>query len=300
MRPILTIIGTRPEAIKMLPVVRALRAQPEVRLLVATTGQHRSMLDQVFDAFGERPDLDLDLMTPGQTLADITARVLGSMTDVLRAQQPGLVLVHGDTTTAFAAAMTAFYAQVPVGHVEAGLRSHDVQRPFPEEFNRVAIDAVAHLLFAPTERAAEHLRRETPRPRAIHVTGNSGIDALLFTAGRLRGDELDGLGSPLDPARRLILVTGHRRESFGAGFQQICTALARLAARDDVQIVYPVHLNPQVQEPVRARLSGHANLHLIDPVDYVRMVALMQRAHLILTDSGGVRRKALRSASRCW
>lgn len=287
MRPILIIIGTRPEAIKMLPVVPALRRRG-VPLTLLTTGQHRRMLDQVFAAFGEKADRDLNLMVPGQTLTHITARVLTCMEDVLQEQRPGLVLVHGDTTTAFAAALAAFYARVPVGHVEAGLRSHDTEQPFPEEYNRVAIDAVARLLFAPTELSAANLRSENPRERAIHVTGNTGIDALLHVAGRLRGDELAELGVSLAPERRLILVTGHRRESFGSGFEGICEALARLAARGDVDIVYPVHLNPQVQQPVQARLAGRPHLHLIPPVDYVRMVALMKRAHLILTDSGGV------------
>jgi len=288
MRPILTIIGTRPEAIKMLPVVRALRAMPGLPVIVITTGQHRTMLDQVFAAFGEASDLDLELMGAAQTLTDITIKVLTRLEQVLADVRPGLVLVHGDTSTAMAAALAAFYARVPIGHVEAGLRSHDVTRPFPEEFNRVAIDAVAQLLFAPTERAAENLRRETPTAREVLVTGNTGIDALLYMAGRLEGDELADLDLPLDPSRKLILVTGHRRESFGAGFDGICAALARLAERPDVEVVYPVHLNPKVQEPVRARLSGLPNLRLIAPLDYVQMVAMMQRSHFILTDSGGV------------
>lgn len=291
MRPILTIIGTRPEAIKMLPVVRALRGE-DLPLVVLTTGQHRTMLDQVFAAFGERPDHDLGLMSAGQSLTDITARVLAAMEGVLAGHRPALVLVHGDTTTAMAAALAAFYARVPIGHVEAGLRSHDLAQPFPEELNRVAIDAVADLLFAPTQRAAANLRRESERERAIFVTGNTGIDALLHIAERLRGDELASAGLKLAADRRLILVTGHRRESFGAGFAGICEAIARIAERDDVEIVYPVHLNPAVQEAVRTHLPQRANLHLIAPVDYVQMVALMQRAHLILTDSGGIQEEA--------
>jgi len=187
-----------------------------------------------------------------------------------------------------AAALAAFYAQVPVGHVEAGLRSHDIASPWPEEYNRVAIDAMAELLFAPTQTAAENLRRETPRERAITITGNTGIDALLYTAGRLKGDELATLDTPLDPARRLVLVTGHRRESFGDGFDRICDGITRIAKRDDIEVVYPVHLNPQVMGVVRERLSGCDNVHLIAPVDYVQMVALMKHAHLILTDSGGI------------
>lgn len=291
MRPILMIIGTRPEAIKMLPVVRALR-RVGLPLVVLTTGQHRTMLDQVFAVFGETPDRDLGLMAPGQTLTDISARVLTAMEKVLAEYRPALVLVHGDTTTAMAAAVAAFYARVPIGHVEAGLRSNDIAQPFPEEFNRVAIDAVADLLFAPTERAAANLRHESERTRLISVTGNTGIDALLYTAGRVTGDELHSLPLALADDRHLLLVTGHRRESFGDGFDGICQALARLAARPDVDIVYPVHLNPTVQEAVRGRLSDLPNVHLIEPVDYVQMVALMKRAHLILTDSGGIQEEA--------
>ena len=195
MTPILLVIGTRPEAIKMLPVVQALRGVREVDLKVVTTGQHREMLDQVFAVFGERPDIDLDLMAPGQTLTDITIRVLAEMAGLIEAHQPGLVLVHGDTTSAMAASMAAFYARVPVGHVEAGLRSHDIHRPWPEEYNRIAIDAVAQLLWCPTEGSAQNLRNERPDgDRHIEVTGNSGIDALLHVAGTLRGDELDSLG----------------------------------------------------------------------------------------------------------
>lgn len=288
---IVTIIGTRPEAIKMLPVVRALRARDDVDTIVLTTGQHKHMLDQVFAAFGERPDRELDLMVPGQTLNGLAARVIGAMSDVLADLKPALVLVHGDTTTAMAAGLAAFHAGVAVGHVEAGLRSHDLAKPFPEEFNRVAIDGLAQLLFAPTKGSAANLRRESLRDRLVEVTGNTGIDALLHVVRGLKGTELDGVVS-LDPARRLILVTGHRRESFGGGFERICEALARLADRPDVELVYPVHLNPNVQEPVRRLLAGRDNLHLIEPVDYLSMVALMQRAHLILTDSGGIQEEA--------
>ena len=288
MKVVAAIIGTRPEAIKMLPVVRALRAQAGIKPLVVVTGQHRSMLDQVFEAFGETADIDLDLMAPGQSLPDITVRVLQKMSAVLAERCPSLVIVQGDTTTAMAAALAAFYARVPVAHVEAGLRSHDLARPWPEEYNRIAIDAFADLLFPPTEMSAEHLRRESPRDRPILVTGNTGIDALLYMAARTTGAELDGLGLALAPDRRLILVTGHRRESFGEGFARICEALARIAARGDVDIVYPVHLNPEVQTIVRERLSGLDNVHLIAPVGYVQMVALMKRACVILTDSGGI------------
>lgn len=289
MKPVLLIIGTRPEAIKMLPVVRALRGQPGIELLVVNTGQHRQMLDQVFDAFDEKADIDFDLMKPGQSLCDVTTQVLKRMEALIAERGPSLVLVHGDTTTAMAAALAAFYARVPVGHIEAGLRSHDMARPWPEEYNRIAIDAVAELLFAPTEGAAANLRRESPRERAISVTGNTGIDALLFMAERT-GDDIPSVS--LDPSRRLILVTGHRRESFGDGFARICAALARIAERDDVEIVYPVHLNPHVQDAVNTRLSGLGNVRLIPPVGYVEMVALMKRASVVLTDSGGIQEEA--------
>lgn len=292
MHKVLAVIGTRPEAIKMLPVVRALRGRAGVELVVVSTGQHRQMLDQVFAVFGEHADIDLDLMATGQSVADVTVRVLGKMPKLIAGERPALVLVHGDTTTATAAAMAAFYERVPVGHVEAGLRSHDLDRPYPEEFNRVAIDAVAQLLFAPTEGAAENLRRESPRERLITVTGNTGIDALLQVAGSLDGGELDRLGLPLRPERRLVLVTGHRRESFGEGFGRICDALSRIAGRGDVDIVYPVHLNPNVQQAVRARLDGRGAVHLIEPVGYAEMVALMKAAAIILTDSGGIQEEA--------
>lgn len=288
MKKVAAIIGTRPEAIKMLPLVRALRECKGLDPLVVVTGQHRHMLDQVFDAFGEKADVDLDVMAPGQTLSDVTVCVLQKMGAVLAEHKPSLVIVQGDTTTAMAAALAAFYAKVPVAHVEAGLRSHDPARPWPEEYNRIAIDAFAELLFPPTTMSAEHLRRESPRDRNILITGNTGIDALLHTAGRLTGRELDTLGLNLDPARPMVLVTGHRRESFGEGFARICDALGRIAERGDVDIVYPVHLNPEVQGIVRERLSGLDNVNLIEPVGYVQMVALMKRAFVILTDSGGI------------
>lgn len=272
----------------MLPVVKALRARSSLHTVVATTGQHREMLDQVFAAFDERPDIDLDLMSVGQTLTDITVRVLTRMVEVFEAEKPDLVLVHGDTTTAMAAALAAFYARIPVGHVEAGLRSHDIARPWPEEYNRVSIDAVADFLFAPTEISADNLRRESLRERTIAVTGNTGIDALLYIAERVDSSALDNLPVHISQGKRLVLVTGHRRESFGAGFDRICDGIACIAARDDVEIIYPVHLNPRVKEVVTQRLAGRANVHLIPPVDYVQMVALMKRADVILTDSGGI------------
>lgn len=272
----------------MLPVVRALRARPYFNPLVVVTGQHRHMLDQVFDAFGEVPDIDLDIMTPGQSISEVTVRILQGMRKVISDHCPDLVLVHGDTTTAMASAMAAFYAQVPIGHVEAGLRSHNMSHPWPEEFNRVVIDSVAQWLFAPTEASAENLRRESNRDRIIAVTGNTGIDALFHFAGRSGEDLPIYLSELLDSSKRLLLVTGHRRESFGGGFERICEGLAEIAGRSDVEIVYPVHLNPNVKDVVVKRMSGRANVHLIDPVDYPTMVALMKRSALILTDSGGI------------
>jgi UDP-N-acetylglucosamine 2-epimerase (non-hydrolysing) len=277
----------------MMPVVSAIRATPSLRQLVCVTGQHRQMLDQVFEAFGEKPDIDLDIMAPNQTLGDITAKVITRLGEVFASEKPDLVLVHGDTTTAMAAALAAFYARVPVGHVEAGLRSYDLQRPWPEEFNRVAIDAIANLMFAPTESAASNLSREYNKHGKVLVTGNTGIDALLFIARRIRDEvglreQIESRYPFLDASRRLVLVTGHRRESFGDGFQRICDGLASLAERADVQLVYPVHLNPQVQNVVQARLRAHRNIHLIAPVEYLDMVYLMQRAAVLVTDSGGI------------
>lgn len=277
----------------MMPVVRGIRASRKIEPTICVTGQHRQMLDQVFTAFGEEPDLDLDTMAPNQTLGDITARVLDRVGSLLTECKPDLVLVHGDTTTAMAAAMAAFYAQVPLGHVEAGLRSFDLQRPWPEEFNRITIDSVATLMFAPTEGAAANLRREHDRKGRILVTGNTGIDALLYAADRIRTEaplrnEIAARYAFLDGARKTILVTGHRRESFGDGFKRICDGLASIAGRADVQLVYPVHLNPHVQDAVRRRLHSCPNIHLIQPVDYLDMVYLMQHATLLLTDSGGL------------
>jgi UDP-N-acetylglucosamine 2-epimerase len=291
-RHVLIVVGTRPEAIKMIPVVQAGRAAG-LNITLAVTGQHRHMLRQVFEAFGETPDVDLDLMTAGQTLPQLTALVLTEMSQVIERLSPDIVLVHGDTTTAMASCLAAFYARVPVGHVEAGLRSFDLDRPWPEEFNRVAVDCLAEWMFAPTKSAAENLASEYGRSRRIYVTGNTGIDALLSMSARLdadagRSDEIAARCDFLDPSRRLILVTGHRRESFGGGFERICEALARLAARPDVQILYPVHLNPNVRGVVHERLGSLDNLFLIEPVDYVDMVYLMKRAAILLTDSGGI------------
>lgn len=291
---VMVVMGTRPEAIKMAPVVAALRARPEdfaVRLCV--TAQHRHMLDQVLAIFGLVPDVDLDLMRPDQTLAGLTAAALTGVHDVLVAERPDVVLVHGDTTTTLAATLASFYAHVPVGHVEAGLRTRDLQRPFPEEANRLLADQLCRYRFAPTPRARQNLMREGLLD-GIWVTGNTVIDALLAAVRRVRREppEVPGL-PPLDPNRRLVLVTGHRRESFGNGFLEIGRALRRLATeRDDVEVVYPVHLNPNVQRPIRELLAGVERVHLIEPLPYLPFVRLLDACHLVLTDSGGIQEEA--------
>jgi UDP-N-acetylglucosamine 2-epimerase (non-hydrolysing) len=293
MKHILIVFGTRPEGIKMMPVVKAARQQTGFRTTVAVTGQHRQMLDQVFTVFGEKPDIDLNLMAPNQTLAGITANVVSRMSEVLSELKPDVMLVHGDTTTAMAAAMAGFYNRTLIGHVEAGLRSNDLQRPWPEEFNRVAIDAIADYRFAPTRSAYENLLKEYNSRSKILVTGNTGIDALLYVSRRIDEDEsllrqISQRYAFLDQGRDLILVTGHRRESFGEGFERICDGLLGVAQRQNVDVLYPVHLNPIVQSVVQKRLRGQSNIHLTEPVEYVDMVYLMKRAKLIITDSGGI------------
>lgn len=289
--------GTRPEAIKMAPVVHALAAAPGLESRVCVTAQHREMLDQVLELFNIKPDYDLNLMRPGQDLTDITANVLQGMRPVLKEFKPDLVLVHGDTTTTFAAALAAYYEKISVGHVEAGLRTGDIYAPWPEEMNRRLAGAITTLHFAPTERAAENLRIEGVKPERIHVTGNTVIDALLEVVSRIKSDaslaeKLAQQFPFLDTAKHLVLVTGHRRENFGDGFERICHALASLAEREDIQIVYPVHLNPNVQEPVKRILNGLGNIFLIEPLDYLPFVYLMNRSYLIITDSGGVQEEA--------
>jgi UDP-N-acetylglucosamine 2-epimerase (non-hydrolysing) len=293
---ILVVLGTRPEAIKMGTVVRALRADGQFDVKVCVSGQHREMLDGVLKLFDIRPEFDLDLMRAGQDLTDITAGVLRGLARVFSEWLPQRVLVHGDTATTLAASLAAYYARVPVGHVEAGLRTGNIHSPWPEEINRRVADAIADLLFAPTEGARQNLLREGADDRRIEVTGNTVIDALKYAVGVLAGpshqEELAGRFAFLNPARRLVLVTGHRRESFGQGFESICLALRELAQRADVEIVYPVHLNPNVQAPVRRVLSGLANVHLVEPLDYLPFVYLMNRSHIILTDSGGIQEEA--------
>lgn len=296
-RRIMVVFGTRPEAIKMAPVVSALRANPGIETLVTVTAQHRQMLDQVLDLFSIVPDDDLDVMEPGQTLPGLFSKILLGMTAVMEKRKPDLVLVHGDTSTTLATALAAFYAKVPIAHVEAGLRTGDMYAPWPEEANRCLTAPMTRLHFAPTERAAANLLAEGISPDDIHVTGNTVIDALLTVVVKIEQQpglqaELASRFPFLDARKRLVLVTGHRRENFGGGFEQICEALARLAARGDVQVVYPVHLNPNVQGPVNRILSRTPDIHLIEPQDYLPFVYLMSQAYLILTDSGGVQEEA--------
>jgi UDP-N-acetylglucosamine 2-epimerase (non-hydrolysing) len=291
------IFGTRPEAIKMAPVVKALRATPGIECRVWSTGQHRQMLDQVLDFFEIQTDVDLQVMTPGQTLNGIFAAVLAGVDRTIEAEKPDLVLVHGDTSTAAAAAVAAFHRQVPVGHVEAGLRSGRLDQPWPEEFNRRTVDLVAQRLYAPTARSRDNLLAEGVPAERILVTGNTVIDALLDAVERVGPGTalraaLDQRFDFLDADRPMVLVTGHRRESFGDGFREICVALRRLSERGDVQIVYPVHLNPNVQAPVKELLADAPGVYLIDPVDYPSFVYLMSRSRVILTDSGGVQEEA--------
>jgi UDP-N-acetylglucosamine 2-epimerase (non-hydrolysing) len=296
-KKVMVVFGTRPEAIKMAPLVAALKASPDTETLVAVTAQHRQMLDQVLDLFGIVPDEDLDVMQPGQTLASLTTKILAGMTDVIARHAPDIVLVHGDTTTTFATSLAAFYNRTPIGHVEAGLRTGNLYSPWPEEANRKLTGALTALHFAPTERSRNNLLAEGVPEAGIYVTGNTVIDALLTVVEKIRDQPhlehaLASRFPFLDPAKRLVLVTGHRRENFGSGFEQICQALKAIAERGDTQVVYPVHLNPNVQEPVNRVLSGQSNIHLIEPQDYLPFVYLMSRAHLIVTDSGGVQEEA--------
>jgi len=282
----------------MAPLVQRLRRDPDIDCKVCVTGQHREMLDQVLALFDIEPDFDLNVMKRGQDLYGITTSILSGMSNVLERVQPDMVLVHGDTTTTMAATLAAFYRRIPVGHVEAGLRTGNLLSPWPEEANRKLTGALAALHFAPTVRARQNLLREGVSGGSIVVTGNTVIDALLHVRARLASDaplraEAQRVLPTLDAGRRTVLVTGHRRESFGDGFERICTALAQLAhAYPDVDIVYPVHLNPSVREPVNRLLTGIANVHLIEPLDYLPFVSLMDRAHLILTDSGGIQEEA--------
>lgn len=281
----------------MAPVVQRLQATEGISTQVCVTAQHREMLDQVLKLFSITPDFDLDIMQPGQDLTDITARIVSALRDILAEGRFDHMLVHGDTTTTFAAALAAFYARIPVGHVEAGLRTGDIYAPWPEEMNRSLVGRIASLHFAPTETARASLLAENVDDDRIIVTGNTVIDALQQVVARFDDDPaLDGrmhaMFPFLDPDRRMILVTGHRRENFGEGFENICTALKAISQQGDAQIVYPVHLNPNVQAPVTRILADAPGVHLIAPQDYLPFVWLMNRAHLVITDSGGVQEEA--------
>lgn len=297
---VMLVFGTRPEAIKMAPLVKGLQACPDLQTVVCVTAQHREMLDQVLRLFDIVPEHDLNIMKPGQDLFDITGSILHGLKSVFQQERPDLVLVHGDTTTTLATSLAAYYSRIAVGHVEAGLRTGNKHAPFPEEMNRKLTGALADIHFAPTPASQANLLREGVAADTIHVTGNTVIDALLAVVDKLRNDpalqaEFAQRFSFLDPRRRLVLVTGHRRENFGEGFQNICNALADIAAEHaDVQVLYPVHLNPNVRQPVNDILAarGLANVHLIDPVDYLPFVYLMDRAHIIVTDSGGIQEEA--------
>src|ERR1035441_572898 len=287
---VLLVFGTRPEAIKLCPVLLYLRRlSRDFRVQCCVTAQHRAMLDQVLQVFDVVPDFDLNLMRHGQSLAQLSASILEALEDILVSERPGIVLVQGDTTTTFCAALSAFYQHIPVGHVEAGLRTGDLGQPFPEEMNRVVTTRLAALHFAPTALAAGRLAAEGVAAERIFGPGNSGIDAVLLVRDALAsGAVAAALWPQLDATKKLIVVTAHRRESFGDGFEHICGALLRLARRGDAQIVYPVHRNPHVLEPVHRLLGGEPNILLLDPLDYIPFVDLMRRATLILTDSGGI------------
>ena len=296
---ILTVFGTRPEAIKMAPVIRALEGNFDIKLCV--TAQHRQMLDQVLELFEITPDYDLNIMQPGQDLFDISSNVLLGIKKVLQIEKPDLVLVHGDTTTTMMTAMAAFYLQIPVSHVEAGLRTHNINTPFPEELNRQITSRITTLHFAPTKIARQNLLNEKVPDSQIHVTGNTVVDALLSMVEKARivnfSDsilkKMPFLKKEKKDLARIILVTGHRRENFGLGFEEICHALSIIANENpNIQIIYPVHLNPNVREPVNRILSNLNNVHLIEPMEYLTFIKLMDLSHLILTDSGGIQEEA--------
>ncbi|UPY37119.1 UDP-N-acetylglucosamine 2-epimerase (non-hydrolyzing) [Sediminicoccus sp. KRV36] len=286
---IFCILGTRPEAVKMAPVIHALRDQPWARVTVVSTGQHRDMIGQMLGIFGIRPDRELEVMQPGQSLAELTARILQQLDPVLAEQQPALVLAQGDTTTVLASAMASFYRRIPFGHVEAGLRTHDPGYPFPEEFNRVLAARIAAIHFAPSMGARANLLREGIAPGLIHVTGNPVIDALLDVAARPE----PALPYPSQPGRRMILLTMHRRENTGENLRNICQAICALHARfPDVEFVYPMHPNPALRQVVQPMLGSLGRVHLIEAVDYPRMTGLLKNCHLVLTDSGGLQEEA--------
>ena len=298
MKKILHVFGTRPEAIKMAPLVKACEANNNLESRVCVTAQHREMLDQVLELFDIVPDYDLNLMTPGQTLNDVTSAILLKLKPILAEYQPDLLLVHGDTATTFAASLAAYYEKIDVGHVEAGLRTGNIYSPWPEEINRKLTGSIARLHFAPTSVSKQNLINEGISENKICVTGNTVIDALLSVKEKIDNDvalaqALSWQLKTIDFSKKLIVVTGHRRENFGPGFEAICKALAQLAEkRPDLEIVYPVHLNPNVQLPVKKYLIDYKNIHLIEPLDYLPFIYLMMKSHIILTDSGGVQEEA--------
>ncbi|MDI9245571.1 UDP-N-acetylglucosamine 2-epimerase (non-hydrolyzing) [Marinobacter sp. CHS3-4] len=302
MKRILSIFGTRPEAIKMAPVVKAIETSPSLESIVAVTAQHRQMLDQVLALFEIQPDFDLDIMKPNQDLFDVTSRVLLGMRGVIESAQPDIILVHGDTTTSFAAALAGFYSNVPVGHVEAGLRTGNMRAPFPEEANRSLTGRLTEMHFAPTETAGKNLQQENVAREKIWVTGNTVIDALLMVRSTLAGYDKEfweaRLGAPLvnkvtTNSGKLVLITGHRRENFGQGFLNFCQAIHNLAQKHpDWLFVYPVHLNPNVQKPVSEHLGNSPNIILTEPADYLPFIWLMDQSDLVLTDSGGIQEEA--------
>lgn len=298
MTKILTVVGTRPEAIKMAPVVRALAAEQQINAKLCVTAQHREMLDQVLDLFAIEPDFDLHIMRPKQTLNEVTAAIITGLKPILEDFQPDILLVHGDTATTFAASLAAYYQKIKIGHIEAGLRTGNVYSPWPEEANRKLTTAIANFHFAPTLSARTNLLNEGVSKDDIIVTGNTVIDALLWVRKKLQSDKSlnESLAADfnfLTPNKKLILVTGHRRESFGSGFERICEALSEVAKKDSqTQILYPVHLNPNVQKPVKGLLKDLDNVFLIEPQRYLPFCYLMNRAWLILTDSGGIQEEA--------
>jgi len=295
MQKVLSIIGTRPEAIKMAPVVRELQRFPdEFSPVVCVTGQHKAMLHQVLDLFGILPDFDLNLMMPDQSLAELTGKLFLNLERVFTEVKPDWVLAQGDTTTSCVASLMAFYKKIPFGHVEAGLRTGDNSRPFPEEVNRKIADMVASIYFAPTERARKALLDEGVRGSNIHVTGNTVIDALQDIAAKPFDWRRSPIGFINDDERKIVLITAHRRENFGQPFRNLCNALSELAKlfTDDVRFVYPVHLNPHVRQPVREILGGRENVHLLEPLDYLSLIHLMKKSFIVLTDSGGIQEEA--------
>lgn len=288
---VLVVFGTRPEAIKLCPLIAALRndgVAGRLQTIVCVTGQHRQMLDQVLPVFEITPDYDLNLMQAGQTLSELSARLLTALSPLLAEVKPSLVVVQGDTTTTLCGALAAFYACIPVAHVEAGLRTFDLRAPFPEEMNRLVTGRLASLHFAATRWAAENLLREGVPEHAVEVTGNTGIDAVFAIRDAIEQGRASGLSLPVNGDRKLILVTAHRRESFGEPFARICDAISALASRSDVQIVWPVHPNPNVRKIVDETIQGRENVLLLEPLEYLPFVDLMRRSYLVITDSGGV------------